>query len=32
MSDMRAAMESIQSTADLKKATAKFDDIKRIID
>ena len=32
MSDMRAAMEGIQSAADLKKATAKFDDIKRIID
>ena len=32
MSDMRAAMEGIQSAADLKKATAKFEDIKRIID
>jgi large conductance mechanosensitive channel len=32
LSDMRAAVEGIQSAADLKKVTAKLDDVKKMID
>ena len=32
ISDVRAAVEGIQSAADLKKATAKIDDLKKMVD
>lgn len=32
ISDMRAAVDSIQSAADLKKAASKLDDLKKMID
>jgi large conductance mechanosensitive channel len=32
ISDVRSAVEGIQSAADLKKATAKLDDLKKMVD
>ena len=32
ISDVRSAVENIQSAADLKKATAKIDDLKKMVD
>ena len=32
LSDVRAAVEGIQSAADLKKATAKLDDLKKMVE
>jgi large-conductance mechanosensitive channel len=32
ISDVRAAVEGIQSAADLKKATAKIDELKKMVD